>query len=127
MGLPYERGGLLVPYNEQPHLWVVMNDECPDGQCLLLMITTIYETRKTDTTCVLNVGDHPFIKHPSYIAYRLAQLSRADHVRKMLAKKYYVSKEDFDVPVFDRIAEGIFQSDRVTGVVRKYAVAVGLD
>ncbi|WP_433935287.1 hypothetical protein [Brevundimonas diminuta] len=126
MDLPYERGGLLAPYNEQQHLWVVMNDECGDGQCLLLMITTIYENRKSDTACVLNAGDHPFITHPSYVAYRLAQMPRADHVRRMLDKKYYVSKEHFEKPVFDRISAGLFQSDHCSGTVRKYASTVGL-
>ena len=118
---------MLAPFNEKQHLWIVMNDECAAGQCLLLMVTSVYPTRKSDESCLLNIGDHPFIMHPSYIAYRLAQMPRAQHIRKMLASKFYIPKEDFSGPVFARIAGGIFTSDEASGAVQKYAAAIGLD
>lgn len=127
MALPYARGGVLAPYHEKPHLFVVMNEPCEDGQCLLLMVTTIYEGRRHDPACILNDGDHPFIVHPSYVAYRIAQRTAAQHVKNMLAKKLYLQKEDFEASVFARIAKGLFDSEDVSGGTRRYAALVGLD
>jgi hypothetical protein len=120
---PYELAGLLVPYDERPHLWAVMNDACKDGLCMLVMISSIKAGRSYDNTCVLQQGDHPFIDHDSYVVYRLAYTSRADHIGNMVDKKIYIPKEDWDVHVFNRIAAGIYQSDQISRGMEKYAVA----
>lgn len=121
--LPYEMAGLLMPYNDAPHLFAVMNDPCPEGLCLVLMITSVKERRYYDPTCVLNVGDHPFIRHPSWVAYRIADMPRANHIGNMVDKKLFVVKEDWDAAVFNRIASGIYNSDEAKLGVIKYATA----
>lgn len=104
-----------------------MNDECPEGDYLLLMVTTVYASRRHDPACILDAGDHPFLTHESYVVYRLANRSNARHVRRMLEKKVYLTKEDFGGPVFTRIAAGIFASDDCPAWAQKYATARGLD
>lgn len=123
---PYELAGFLAPYGEKPHLFCVMNDPCPDGLCMVLMITTIYPNRSHDPTCVLNQGDHVFLRHPSYVAYRLASTSRADHVARMVDRGLYIPKEDWDPPVFNRVAMGVHQSPFVSRGMLKYSVANGI-
>lgn len=127
MALPYERGALLQPFHNSPHLFAVMNDECAAGMCLLIMVSTIKDGRFHDPACNLNVGDHDFIKHPSYMVYATAQTPAARHVRNLVARGYYTARADFGGPVFSRIAAGIFISDETRGVIRNYADAVGLD
>ena len=115
--------GFLAPYGESPHLFSVMNDPCQDGLCLLLMVTSVKDGRVYDTTCVLSVGDHPFIKHPSYIAYRIAYTPRANHIANMIDKGLYLTKEDWLAPVFNRIATGIYSSDQTPRGMANYAAA----
>lgn len=124
MPLPYKRGGVLIPENDKPHLFAVMNDECPEGQCLLLMITTIKPNRAHDASCVLDTGDHPFITHPSYVLYARALRARAAHIGRMIEKRLFIPKEDFTKPVFERIAQGIFDSYETPQGVITYAAAV---
>lgn len=110
-----------MPFNDKPHLFAIMNDECPHGQCLVLMITTVHAGKHYDPTCILKVGDHPFVEHDSYILYRKAERPRAQHMRSMLTKGYFRAKEDFDEPLFDRIFSGIFSSDETPLAIEKYA------
>lgn len=118
---------MLIWDGAKNHLWAVMNNECSEGDCLLLMVTTTYEGRKHDPACELNAGDHPFIDHPSHVCYRLANRSSVAHVRRMLAKGVYVAKEDFPGATFARIAAGIFASDDCPRWAQRYAEKVGLD
>jgi hypothetical protein len=120
---PYEMAGLLMPYNDAPHLFAVMNDPCPDGQCLVLMVTTLKAGRYHDPACLLNVGDHPFIRHPSWIAYRIAETPRAAHVGNMVDKKLFIPRDDWTPAVFNRLAAGIYNSDDTRGGIIKYANA----
>lgn len=118
---------MLVPDGMKHHLWAVMNDQCPDGDCLLLMVTTTYQGRKHDPACELIAGDHPFIEHPSHVCYRLAHRSSVAHVKRMLAKGLYVAKEDFPGATFSKIASGIFASENCPRWAQLYAEKVGLD
>lgn len=127
MSLPYERGGMLAPFHDKPHLWIVMNDGCSAGQCLVIMISTIYASRPHDPACVLDVGDHDFLDHPSYAVYRLAETPTVARVQALLARGYYKPKEDFPAATFARIAKGIFASDETRRRIVTYAETVGLD
>ena len=91
-----------------------------------MMITSIKQGRSFDNTCVLDNGDHPFINHPSYILYRTAETVREPHIKKMIGKKYYIPREDFEEATFSKIALGIFNSDETRGTMLRYATEVGL-
>jgi len=120
---PYKRSSLLAPFNELPHLFAVLNDPCRDGLNLLVMITSIKEGRIYDQACVLKSGDHPFIIRPSYLLYRMAETVKTQHISKMIKSRYYLKKEDFEAPVFQRIANGIYTSDETKLRILNYAKA----
>lgn len=126
MSLPYRGGGILMPFNDKPHLFAIMNDECRDGQCLVIMLTTVHRGRYFDQTCIVNAGEHPFVQHESYLLYRKAETPRAQHVRNMLSKGYFRPKDDFSTALFDRIALGIYDSDETTPRIIRYADSVAL-
>lgn len=115
-----------MPFNPKLHLFAILNDPCPQGMCLLAMVTTIKDKRPYDATCILTAGDHPFITHPSYVLYRLASEVRADHIRNMLEKQYYRPKEDFASAVLQRVADGVYASDETRPSVARYANSVGV-
>jgi hypothetical protein len=117
---------LLIPFDNVPHLFVVMNDPCKDKLCLLLMVSSIKKDRHHDTACLLNAGDHPFINKPSFVVYRLAQTTPAGHIGNMVAKKYYTQKGVLDEKVFDRIVMGLEASENTRPAMFEYAESVGL-
>lgn len=115
-----------MPFDEKPHLFTILNDPCTDKLCLIVMISTIYANKKHDAACILDAGDHPFIGHPSYLVYRLADTIRAHQISDLIGRKYYVAKEDFEPAVFKRITDGLFASDNTKGRILKYADEVGV-
>lgn len=124
--VPYCRASLLIPFNDVPHLFVVMNDPCKDGLCLLVMLSSVKEGKAHDKSCVLNEADHEFIKHPTYVVYRLANTVNSNHITSMVAKKFYVEKADVTTEVFNQIVDGLYASDETRPFVISYAQSVGL-
>lgn len=117
---PYKGATLLIPYGEKPHLFIVLNDPCREGACLLTMITTMYNNKKHDPACVFNGGEHPFIKHPSYALYRLANISQASHIANMVNRKYYQTNEDVSAGMYDVIINGLHNSEHTPHRIIKY-------
>lgn len=121
--VPYRRATLLIPVNDIPHLFIVMNDPCSDGLCLLAMVSSIKPKKFHDTACVLKQGDHEFVKKDSFIVYRIAETTSALHISNMVGKKFYTCKADMIAAVFKRVVDGIFVSDETRPSVISYAEA----
>lgn len=123
---PHRRACLLIPFNDNPHLFVVLNDPCKDGYCLLVMVSSIKNDRPYDGACLLNQGEHEFIAHPSYVVYRLANLARAIHISNMVDKKYYIEKPDIEEEIYERVITGLIASDETRPRIIEYAKNVGI-
>jgi hypothetical protein len=123
---PYKGATILAPYNEVPHLFVVMNDPCKDGLCLLVMVTSIKPNKHYYSACILDVGDHPFLRHPSHVLYRMAEPVRMTHIVKMVDLHYYTPKDDLDASIFSRVAGGVYASDDTPLRIIRYAKANGI-
>jgi hypothetical protein len=50
------------------HLWVIVSDPTVDEARVLFVSMTSYDVTK-EKVCLLDVGDHPFVKHKTCIAY----------------------------------------------------------
>ena len=88
---------------------------------MLVPVSTYTKGRKGhDDTCLLEQGDHPFIKHRSYIKYRSARQEPADKLKQGVAKKLYVAQEMIGDEVFQRILEGFDRSRLVSKFVFNY-------
>lgn len=121
MPLPYKSGAVLMPYNGKMHLFCIMNDPCKNRLCLVCMVTTIYKDRPYDNACILQIGDHGFIRHPSYVLYRTACQINENHFRKMLEMNEFSEKENFRPDIFRKIADGLYSSENTTGTMLRYA------
>lgn len=123
---PHKRAALLIPYNDVPHLFVVMNDPDQEGDCLLIMATSVKQGRKFDGACTLASGCHSFITHPTYMLYRMANCVSATHIGKMVDKKYYSQKADVTQALFKQIGDGLFDSDETPQRIISYAEAIDI-
>lgn len=68
-----------------------------------------------DTTCILYAGDHPFLKHDSYVVYQKARLEEADKVLRGVKNGQLVPQDPMDGAVFARICKGL-EDSRLTPV-----------
>ena len=55
------------------HLYFVISDPDPEENVLVVNLTTFNNKPYEDSSCILNKGDHPFIKRSSNIFYYKAQ------------------------------------------------------
>lgn len=119
---PYERASFLAPAHDVKHLYAVMNDPCNESLCLLVNLTSIKAGYRHDDACVLDVGDHPFIRHPSYMLYRRAETRSAGIISARIERGTFICREDWRPSVFSRIARGLHQSEETIGRIVTYAL-----
>jgi hypothetical protein len=87
-------GPLILPeYGKSPHV-------------VSVGASTIHQWGHYDPACVLQVGDHPFISHQSYIAYRYARIDPASHIEKMIGGTW-PERERCSQELLDRIIHGV--------------------
>lgn len=108
---PYRKATLLIPSGPSNHLFVILTDENPDGEHLLVSITSIPDIGHYDATCLLSAGDHPFIKHDSYVLYRKCEVQRASRISRLVDRKFYIPRDDMSEEVTNKILEGVIESD----------------
>jgi hypothetical protein len=93
------------------HLWVILWGPAGSADAFLAVYLTTLRSH-SDRTCLLSVGDHPFIQHDTAVAYNAAvrwteaalQQQRADGILKVRAPMAQ--------HVLDRIRQGFLESPR---------------
>jgi hypothetical protein len=81
---------------------------------LLSVCTTVV---KCDRTCVLDVGDHPFIRHESYVAYNHARLHSHQDLIEREQKGVFRKGTPIEGAVLKRIFEGLRNSPRTPNYI----------
>ena len=112
------KGTILIPANSASHLHFVCSNSIlyPNmaKECVLLVnISSVKNNTPIDSTCLLNIGDHPFITKPSFVYYKKAEIFSVTGINQQIAEGNYTVKEDCDNEVFNRILNGFSISDDV--------------
>ena len=96
------------------HLFVVAAiskfSSAPKPKALLLSVCSIPKSGIYDGTCILQRGDHPFIRHPSYIFYMKARIEPLSKIERNIQERTYIKKPDVEAQVLNRISEGLLDS-----------------
>jgi hypothetical protein len=101
---------------EKGHLFIVLTDACAEGDHLLVPVCS--EHKRSDRTCLLGVGDHPFIKKPSYVAYALAKRYSGSSLIQRVTEGDVTYRRLLDEKVFARVCAGLMES-RLTPMAMK--------
>jgi hypothetical protein len=116
--LAYRKGTLLIPSGPSDHLFIVCNDTCNLGANLLVNVSSCHDN--SDPTCILDVGDHPFIRHPSFVFYAKAVIQYAAGIEKGFADGRLLPQPDLAEAVFERVVAGITVSLDTSPKVARY-------
>lgn len=87
---------------------------------LLVNISSIDPAIIHDPTTLLDVGDHPFIKRPSYVYYRKADIYSTTSLVAGVADKSIILKEICPDHSFTRILDGFKESKLVLRKIKNY-------
>lgn len=132
--LPVRRATLLIPSgpvgsdSNKKHLFILLTDPTPvsgplydntgvvlqkgasEKQILMVSISTLKPQFPHDPTCLLYQGDHPFIKHDSYVKYSKARIEGAEGIMRGIKNGVLIQHDPVDTAIFARICHGLTQS-----------------
>ena len=91
------------------HLWIVASNPSLDGSRVIFNVTTWHDG--CDESCILQAGDHPFVHHTSFIAYRRGQLLLSQALEIMQKMGYYQQMPPVSRELLYRIQSGALKSD----------------
>ncbi len=74
----------------------------------------------SDDTCLLNVGDHPFIRHTSFVFYAEAKIAKTARIQSGFEQGKLTRQPDLADDVFDRVAAGITVSPDTPQNILRY-------
>lgn len=123
--MPYRRAGtILIPSGPahdaaRPHLHVVCNDTDDQGNNLLVPITS-WINDLCDATCRLSAHEHPWLRHPSYILYRKAELRKAHSLDVGIQQGLFTVHPDMNAQTFLRIRNGVCLSIHTPRKIKRY-------
>jgi len=97
---------------------LLLDPVCLDGygtkpQVMMVSVLTIKPGIIVDDSCVLHVGDHPFISHPSFVDYRFARIDAADHVQSRVDENVFIPQQDCSEELIKRVIAGALKSRRI--------------
>lgn len=128
---PCKRGTILAIAGKINHLHVICSDIYFSAQkgaysVLAVNITSVPNDSPFDDACVLEAGDHPFIKHKSYVYYKEAVVYKVDLLQQKIQTKEVVIREDVTNEVFEKIINGFKISSFVNRKIRKALKECGI-
>jgi hypothetical protein len=96
------------------HLFVVLNAPyCESGgvpSVAMVSFRSLAPDLPYDQTCLLNKGDHPFIKHPTWVDYGKARIEAAAAIERGVRSGILVQHDPLSEAVFRRITAGLCTS-----------------
>ncbi len=100
---------LPKPGRETEHLWVLITQPNPQThEAIMVNVTSLRP--HSDTTTVLNPGDHPFVRKPSVIFYADALLVDTRHLDAAVQRGAYHTHAAFQPAAIARIHAGLTTS-----------------
>lgn len=120
------RATLLIPSGpaddpDRKHLFIVLTD--PTGaerEVLLVSISSAAAGRPSDPACLLYAGDHPFIRHDSFISYRSLRVEPEDRILRGLTNGELVAHDSLESALFARVCYGLETSRYVAPKFRTF-------
>ncbi|MCW7547751.1 hypothetical protein OO184_07330 [Photorhabdus sp. APURE] len=116
---------LLIPSGYTDHLYIICCDPVfypkKTKTCFLAVnISSLKPDIPYDRTCILNCGDHPFIRHPSFVFYGRADIFGSVTVEQHMSAGDIKIHEPCGDSVFNRILSGFDISPHVTLEIRNF-------
>jgi len=127
--LPLKKATILVPSGpvhdkDRKHLFVILanhpTSDTHESSVLLVSVSSIKPEIPYDNACILNPGDHPFIKHNSFVVYARARIENTNAILRGVNDGKLIPQEPMSQPVFDRICAGLTVSIHTPRNIRDF-------
>jgi len=108
-------GDTFIPALPDAHLWIVLTEPNEEGKVVIVNLTS----GVFDQSCILEPGDHPFVRHTSTIRYQKAMLCSHEKLEESVRAGSVRRREPVAMEIVKRIWRGALVSDYTPGKVAK--------
>ena len=111
---------VLLPSRDRkkpPHLWTVLTPP-KAGKVIIVNFTTKRDF--SDPSTVLNVGDHPFVKHLTVIDYYKTQLVNVAPLKEGIKNGWFSEHSALKPEILRRVQEGLLKSPHTPKKIKLY-------
>lgn len=77
---------------------------------MLVPVTSVKPHVPYDQTCLLYPGDHPFVRHDSFVLYQKSRVEDVNKILRGVKIGQLIPKNPIDGSVFARICKGLEDS-----------------
>jgi hypothetical protein len=105
------------PPHYTPHLYIIISPIIDDMVVFVNITTPKWDS---DDTCILNIGDHSFVKHKSIINYGDAKETKIDYLEEAISKNYIIPHDPVSDGLLKRIQAGALDSSAFNPSLKKY-------
>lgn len=128
---PYQKGTVLAPSGPVDHLHIVCSDPVYSAEhgcevVLIVNISSVPESGPYDDSCVLQAGEHDFVRHTSYLVYSRSVLWRCPTIIDKVESGEYRQRADVSDDVMLRVMDGFTASDHTSFKVLRFIERNGL-
>ncbi|HAT50383.1 MAG TPA: hypothetical protein DCS88_08615 [Alphaproteobacteria bacterium] len=127
--IPCKKATVLIPSGPQrdpnrKHLFVLLTDPDPVRfgveSVLIVPISSVREGIPYDRTCVLESGDHPFIKHRSFVSYAWSRIEDVTKIMRGVQGGQLVAHKQVNEKIFGCICQGVDDSPQTPWGIQKF-------
>ncbi len=113
--VPLRRATLLIPSGppqdpDRMHLFILLTQPQADGRVLLTTVSSVPRGLPHDGTCLLYRGDHPFIRHDSYVFYARSRIEAQSALLNGVNQGVFEAREAMEETLFARVCQGLTAS-----------------
>jgi hypothetical protein len=90
----------------------------PNAQVLLINFTTLRS--HSDTTVVIQPGEHPFVMHATAVHYADTRLTSATAIEAAVASGLFRTHRDCSAALLDRLLSGVLASPQTPEKIKRY-------
>jgi len=128
---PVRRATLLIPSGpahdrDRKHLFIILTDPVANpfngekNSLLLTSLSTLDTALPHDPTCILHLGDHPFVTRDSYVSYRDSRILETTKIINGVASGEFVVKDLMDSRIVDTICDGLLTSQQTAEKIKRF-------
>lgn len=110
-----KRSTLLIPSGpardpDRRHLFIILTNTCDQGCQLLVSLSSYYDDKTCDETCILSPGDHPFIQRLTFVEYRKARIEETARLLRGIRDQKLIPRQPVNEDIFESLCEGLLSS-----------------
>jgi len=100
------------------HYFIILTSPSVEGDSLLVPICTI--RGRHDNTCLLGVGDHAYIKQPSFVMYARMEIYKSAYITKQVVDDAFGYCGPVEARCFAYVCAGVEKSPFSSPKLKSY-------